>query len=162
MPDRSKNQFTLLYVEDDSNDVFFLKRAFEKKCPGRNFLSVPTGEDAIQYLQGLPPYSDRDKHPIPRLLITDLKMPRVSGFDLLLWLRKHSAFRLLPALVLSSSRHPGDIQRAYSLGVNSYHVKPTDTQELFEVLANLIDYWDRSELPLVDSISAVRRPPEEL
>src|SRR5439155_21926607 len=86
--------------------------------------SVTDGDEALDYLEGKPPFSDRELYPVPRLVLLDLKMPRVSGFEVLSWVRADPALQVMPVVVLSSSSHDVDVRRAYQLGANSYVVKP--------------------------------------
>ena len=84
---------------------------------------VRDGQEAINYLEGEAAYEDREQYPLPDLMLLDLKMPRLNGFDVLSWLRQQPGLKRLLVTVLTSSDHPNDINRAYDLGVNSYLVK---------------------------------------
>src|SRR5579872_4410993 len=106
----------VLLAEDDPNDVFFLRRAFQKAGIKCQILDVSNGQEAIFYLQGKAPYNNRRDHPFPHLVLLDLKMPLMSGFDVLGWLQAHHELVDLPALVLSSSGHEDDRVRARQLG----------------------------------------------
>lgn len=138
----------ILVIEDDANDLFFLKRAFstlEKKC---EMQAVGDGAEAIDYLRGVDDYADRDRFPIPTLILMDLKMPRVDGFEFLSWLRREPGLRLIPVVVFSSSNLPADVRRAYELGANSFVVKLEDNTALPETLRILASYWlDVCETP---------------
>jgi len=95
----------------------------------------------IAYLQGANHFADREQYPLPNLILLDLKMPRLSGFDVLAWLRHEEKCRWLPVIVLSSSNHEADVQRAYSLGANSYLVKPVAFDSLVEIVQAIERYW---------------------
>lgn len=141
------SRLIILVVEDDANDTFLLKRAFEK-----NGIDLPVhvctdGEDAMQYLQGKGRYSDRVKFPFPRVVITDLKMPKASGFDLLEWLLKHPECSLIPRIVLSASAEEKDVTRAYQLGANCYFQKPRSFDELCELVKIANTFWLRAAIP---------------
>lgn len=131
----------VLLAEDDPNDVFFLRRAFQKAKIECRLLDVANGQEAIRYLEGVGPYSDRTNFPFPQVLVLDLKMPLVDGFDLLEWLRTNPDCRELPALVLSSSAHQQDLLRARDLGAREYHVKPSDLAQLTHLAAELAGRW---------------------
>src|SRR3954451_22731786 len=107
---------TILHVDDDSNDIQLFQHACRKAELDFHVESVEDGDDAIGYLRGDPPFSDREQHAIPRLVLLDLKLPRLSGFEVLSWLRKEERYSALPVVVLSSSNHDVDVKRAYSLG----------------------------------------------
>ena len=131
----------ILLAEDDPNDVFFFRRAFQRAEIPCRILDVPNGEQAVRYLEGAAPYNNRSDFPLPNLLLLDLKMPVMSGFDVLEWLRSHPAFAEIPALVLSSSAHEDDISRSRSLGAKDYRVKPADLNQLTQMARELSKQW---------------------
>jgi CheY-like chemotaxis protein len=108
---------------------------------------VRDGQEAIEYLTGRGGFADRSKYPFPNVVITDLKMPRMSGFELLAWIHDHKEFCVIPTIVLSSSKHDKDVSRAYELGVNTYMVKPADFDMLGEMVRLIRDYWSMSIRP---------------
>lgn len=135
------NTSIVLIAEDEENDVVLIKRAFHRAqidCP---LHVVQTGEDAIAYLRGDGPFADREQHPIPSLLLLDLKMPRRGGFEVLTWIRQHVEFNTLAIVVLTSSQESADINRAYALGANSYLVKPANFLSLVEMINRLKEYF---------------------
>jgi CheY-like chemotaxis protein len=95
----------------------------------------------INYLKGEGVFSNRDKHPLPTLVLLDLKMPGVDGFDVLKWLRLQPGLRRLLVVVFTSSDYPGDVNRAYELGANSYLLKPLEFDKLQETARYLQNYW---------------------
>ncbi|RMD93131.1 MAG: response regulator, partial [Calditrichaeota bacterium] len=115
---------TVLIVEDDPNDVLLIRRAFQKAKILNPLQFVNDGEQAVQYLSGLPPFADSEKYPAPVLLLLDLKLPKKSGFEVLEWLQQQNTLHRLPVVVLTSSNQSSDINHAYDLGANSYLVKP--------------------------------------
>jgi CheY-like chemotaxis protein len=132
---------TVLLVEDDENDVFFLQRAFDA-AEVRNPLHVATdGQEAIDYLSGAGKYSDRGRFPVPCLLILDLKMPRKTGMEVLQWKREQPILHCLPTVVLSSSAHRYDIERAYRLGANAFVVKPPSTDARSALARFIKGFW---------------------
>lgn len=130
-------QTTILHVEDDPNDTLLLEHACRKAGIVFDLQAVNDGDQAMDYLRGANAFSDRKKHPMPKLILLDLKMPRVSGFDVLAWLRADDTFRQLPVVVLTSSNHDADIKRAYDLGAKSYLVKPVGFEALVELVKTL-------------------------
>lgn len=137
-------QFNILLVEDEPNDVFLIERAF-RKCNFQHCLhSVNDGEQAVSYLGGTKEFIDRQKYPIPSLILLDLKLPRRSGLEVLAWLRgRHDSLKRLPVVVLTSSKQSSDVNRAYELGANSYLVKPVAFDGLLELVKALNGYWTR-------------------
>ncbi|HLH53494.1 MAG TPA: response regulator [Verrucomicrobiae bacterium] len=136
-----KGSPTILVAEDDPNDVFFLRRAFQRAHVQCQIVDVPNGEEAVKYLQGAAPYNNRSAYPLPNLLLLDLKMPVMSGIEVLEWLKARPAFSEIPALVLSSSDHEDDITRSRILGAKGYHVKPSELNQLTQLARELADHW---------------------
>jgi CheY-like chemotaxis protein len=139
MPGKSNN--TILVADDDQNDVFFLRRAFQKSGLDHSVMHVSDGQEAIDYLRGDANFGDRSRFPLPSLLLLDLKMPKVDGFDVLAWLKGHEVLKTLPVVVLSSSSREDDIQRARSLGADDYRVKPADFDELLVLAQEVASRW---------------------
>jgi CheY-like chemotaxis protein len=131
---------TILHVEDDPNDMLLFEHACRKAGVVFDLQAVSDGDQAIAYLRGSNGFSDRMKHPIPKLILLDLKMPRVSGFDVLAWLRSDELFKQVPVVVLTSSNHDADVKRAYDLGARSYLVKPVGFEALVELVKTLPDF----------------------
>ena len=131
----------ILVAEDDPDDVLLLKRAFRKANVSNPIRVVNDGEAAIAYLDGVGDFGDRDDHPLPALLLLDLKMPRRSGFEVLEWIRSQPGLRRLRVVILTSSRQPGDVDRAHELGANSYLVKPPAFDDLVAMVRELGAYW---------------------
>ena len=149
---------TFLLVEDDENDRALMQEQFKVVPGGICFRWVGDGAEAVRYLQGEVEYADRNKYPIPDVILLDLKMPRFSGFDFLEWLHHRSPDhqRLIPVVVMSSSNDPLDIRRAYALGANSYIVKPVIWKEFKERIKLLGLYWSaHSETPVLPTANAV-------
>ena len=138
--------FPILVAEDDENDALILKRALGQAgavCPVH---FCKDGLAVQAYLRGDEPYG-RNQFASPWMLIIDLKMPRMDGLELLKWLHTHPEFNLIPAVVLTASRHPSDVLEAYRLGARSYFVKPSNYQNLVEMLKLLLNYWELCEKP---------------
>ncbi|HET7649749.1 MAG TPA: response regulator [Gammaproteobacteria bacterium] len=132
---------TILLAEDDQNDVMLIKRAFSKSHVINPIACVENGEEAVAYLSGQGQYADRERHPLPFMMLLDLKLPRLSGHEVLKWLREQPGLKRLPVVVLTSSREPSDINRAYEVGANSYLVKPVVFEEFSTLLKQLQVYW---------------------
>ncbi len=137
-----KNQFTVLLVEDDLNDIFIVKRAFRSARIPNPLQVVTDGEEAISYLRGDGKYADRNAHPLPSLMVMDINMPRLSGFEVLEWVKgKPQPLRRIPIIIVSSSDSPGDINRAYELGANAYMIKPMDYRAVEHLFESITHYW---------------------
>lgn len=131
----------ILVVEDNPDDVLLLQRAFRKANLMNPVHVVPDGQAAIDYLGGTAPYDDRNRYPIPALVLLDLKLPKRNGHEVLQWIRAQPGLRRLPVAVLTTSRESPDINRAYDLGANSYLAKPVDFDALIELVKTLQLYW---------------------
>ena len=132
---------TILIAEDDADDTFLLKHAFSKtglKCELR---FVRNGEEAIAYLQGKAPYDDRETFPEPSLVLLDLKMPMVDGYQVLQWVQTRPELKSLPVLVHSGSVLPQDKERTAKLGAKEYHVKGFTVAERIELFQGLSQRW---------------------
>jgi CheY-like chemotaxis protein len=134
----------VLIAEDDPTDVFLLQRAFAAAQVPATLHVVRDGQEAIDYLEGQDGFSDRSTYPLPDLILLDLKMPRMNGFDVLGWLRQKPGLKRLLVTVLTSSDQPTDINRAYDLGANSYLVKPHGSHDLTELVRRVQRYWFES------------------
>ena len=131
----------ILLAEDQEDEVALIRRAFIKANLLNPLQVVPNGEEAIAYLQGEGKYSRRDEFPLPSLVLLDLKMPRKNGFEVLEWIRQQPGLRALRVVVLTSSDHIPDVNRAYQLGANSFLVKPVDFPHFVEMTDALKGYW---------------------
>ncbi|SDT89951.1 Response regulator receiver domain-containing protein [Verrucomicrobium sp. GAS474] len=127
----------ILVVEDTEDDVFFLKRAL--KAAG---ITIPVqvavdGQQALDYLSYSGAYADRERYPLPFLVLLDLKLPYIMGFDVLRWIRQQPPLADVKVVVLSSSQQEADIQMARTLGCNSYLVKPVTAEKLASLMQSL-------------------------
>ena len=132
---------TVLLAEDDPDDVLLTQMAFEKARLANPLQVVRDGEEAIAYLKGEGIYANRQRFPLPVLLLLDLKMPKVSGFEVLEWLRTRSCLTALPVAIMTSSDHDPDVTGAYELGADSYLAKPPDAEALLALVQRLHAYW---------------------
>jgi CheY-like chemotaxis protein len=135
------NRAPILLAEDDDNDVLFMQIAFKKAGLQNPLISVHDGCQAIEYLSGSGKFADREQFPLPCLVLSDLKMPKVSGFDLLAWLNTRPELAEIPVIVLSSSDQPQDRQRALELGAREYWVKPAQIQVLMKLVEQMRHTW---------------------
>jgi CheY-like chemotaxis protein len=131
----------ILYAEDEENDVFFLQLAFRDAGVTNPLQVVNNGQQAIDYLSGIGAYADRDKHPLPRLVLLDMKMPAKSGLEVLKWIRTTPAFSTLPVIMLTSSSTDADIHRAYIQGANGYLAKPGNPDQMLKMVIAIKDFW---------------------
>lgn len=132
---------TILLVEDEENDVVFMEMALEKAGLISAFQVAEDGAEAIDYLSGQDKFSDRAQYPLPALVFLDLKLPRVMGMDVLTWIRAQPELDMVVVIMLTSSQQRSDIQMACSLGANSYLVKPSNPNELNEIVELVKRYW---------------------
>jgi CheY-like chemotaxis protein len=131
----------ILLVEDREDDITLIRRAFRTAYLNNPLYVVRDGEQAVAYLQGTGRYASRDEHPLPDLILLDLKMPRMDGFELLQWLREQPGINRIAVIVLTSSDQLRDVNRAYALGANSFLVKPTDFQNYINLSKLVNDFW---------------------
>lgn len=143
------SDFTILIVEDLSNDVILLKMALRRAGVHNPVQVVNDGQQAIEYLCGSAIYADRTKFPFPRLIFSDLKMPRMGGFEILAWLKKHPECSVIPLIFLTASSLDEDIKRAYQMGANAYLVKPTKIEDLQEMVKTAFQFWTWCAIPSV-------------
>ena len=130
----------VLHVEDEPSDRLIVSLAFQKSAPHISLHAVVNGEEAISYLGGQGIYANRDLHPMPKLVLLDLKLPRKSGLEVLEWIRSQPGLNGLPVIMLTSSQEPADLDRAYALGANSYLVKSVDLKEMREIVRGVGEY----------------------
>jgi CheY-like chemotaxis protein len=134
-------QIPILVAEDEETDVLLLRYAIRRVGLPHQLIVAQDGQEAIDYLSGEAPYSDRTLHPLPALVLLDLKMPRLTGFDVLAWLQGRPELKKLPAVVLTSSADEADRLRAQQLGAAEYRVKPGDLPGLMKVIQELHTRW---------------------
>ena len=131
----------LLLVEDNEDDVFLMQRALKGACVTNPLFVVEDGQQAVDYLGGTGEFADRDEYPLPGVVFLDLKLPFMSGHDVLAWIRRQKQLESLVVIVLTSSNEASDLSRCYSLGANSYLVKPPTPEQLEELAKAFKWYW---------------------
>jgi CheY-like chemotaxis protein len=130
---------TILYVEDDEHDIFFLKRAFGSQAPDLRIHNVLNAADAMAYLSADGPYADRARFPAADLVVSDVSIPGGSGFQLLAWIRQEPRFAGLPVILLTGSAQQKEIDYAVTAGANFCLEKSTNFDELLaKVRASLL------------------------
>ena len=125
-------QPTVLLAEDDPNDLLFFKRAICKANLAISLQVVENGVEAVKYLMGEDSYADRESYPLPRLIITDIKMPLMNGFELLAWVKQQPDLQYIPVAVMSSSEEAAKRNQATALGASSYLLKSVSFDALVE------------------------------
>jgi CheY-like chemotaxis protein len=132
---------TILYVEDEEDDALFMRMAFKKAGLGGVLRLVRDGREAINYLSGVSGYEDRENFPVPAVVLLDLNLPEVHGFEVLKWIRGQPDYAALPVVIFSSSAKPEDRVRSRELGANEFVEKPMSAVELREVVERLRERW---------------------
>jgi two-component system response regulator len=134
---------TILLVEDNPNDEALTLRALRKNNIQETVVVVRDGAEALDYLFATGPYQDRDPSDLPRVVLLDLKLPKVDGLEVLRRLRAHERTRLVPVVILTSSNEERDLVAGYGSGANSYIRKPVDFTQFSETVRYLGQYWLR-------------------
>lgn len=147
------DKHTILLVEDNSDDEELTRLAFKECKFAYELVVVKDGQDALDYLFAAGKYSARDVCDMPQLVLLDLKLPKVSGLEVLKRVRADERARFLPVVVLTSSREEQDLIDSYSLGANSYIQKPVDFNRFIDAVCQLGLYW----LVLNETVTAGRR-----
>jgi CheY-like chemotaxis protein len=138
---RAKTTAGILIVDDNHEDKYFLVwalKTLDLNCP---IQVLSGGDEAISYLSSKPPFDDRTRFPIPQLMLLDLKMPNVDGFEVLQWLKTQPALDGLHVAVVSGSNRDSDIAKAKELGAEDYILKPNDTLDLVHALREVTFRW---------------------
>ena len=131
----------ILLVEDNQMDVELTLDAFREAHLSNTINVAPNGQAALDYLFGRNEYADRKKYPLPYLILLDLKMPGVDGYEVLRQIKATPLLKRLPVVILSSSKDEGDRALSYDLGANSYLVKPISFDNFMNVIRHIGDYW---------------------
>ena len=132
--------YLILVADDDQNDVFFLQRAFRRVGLDHELVHVADGQEAVDYLAGDPARGTGQRR-IPDLLLLDLKMPKMTGFEVLSWLQTQPSLEDLRVIVLSGSNQPRDIEQAKNLGADDYYVKPVEFDDLMKFVREVDKRW---------------------
>jgi two-component system, response regulator len=135
------NQIEILLVEDNSNDAELTMRALIKHKIVNHIIHLRDGEEALDFLFGTGKYEGRDTENKPRLILLDLKMPKVNGIEVLEKIKVDPALQTIPVVVLTSSKEHPDVEKCYKLGANSYIVKPVEFENFSKAVKDLGLYW---------------------
>jgi len=123
-------QKPILLADDSEDDQVLFKRAIRLAALHEQVVAVSDGAQAIAYLKGAGPYADRDKHPLPRMVVLDLRMPQKTGFEVLQWIKTQPELAGIPVVVIAGTERPDDLKRSYELGAKAFLTKPCKPQEL--------------------------------
>lgn len=131
----------ILLIEDNPMDVILTLDAF-KEAKLKNTINVArSGEEALDYLFGNGKYSDREQFPMPNIVLLDLKMPGIDGFEVLRQIKQTKVLKRIPVIILTSSKEEGDLVLSYDIGANSYLLKPISFNGFVDVVKKIDDYW---------------------
>lgn len=131
----------ILLVEDNPHDAELTMRALSKNGWGDKLLQLENGADALDFIFCRGAFINRKGMPLPKVILLDLKLPKISGFEVLKSLRENKKTRLIPVVIVTSSQEKSDIDEAYKLGVNSYVVKPLDFCDFMNTISHIGLYW---------------------
>ena len=131
----------ILLVEDNPDDEALTLRALKKNNIGNELVVVRDGAEALDFLFCRGSYADRDQHDLPQVILLDLKLPKIDGLEVLRRIRGNESTRLLPVVILTSSKEEGDLALSYDCGANSYIVKPVSFVGFLEVIKQIEGYW---------------------
>jgi len=135
------NEIEVLLVEDNETDAELTIRALKRKNLANNLVWVKDGEEALEFIFATGRYSERKIHDFPKLVLLDLRMPKVDGLEVIHKIKEDERTNKIPIVVLTSSKEDEDIVESYNLGVNSYVSKPVEFDEFGEAVSTLGLYW---------------------
>lgn len=134
-------EIEILLVEDNASDAELTIRALNKKKIANNVIHLKDGAAALDFLFGTGEFKERNINQKPKIILLDLKMPKVDGLEVLRKIKTNELTQKIPVVILTSSRENPDIEKAYSLGANSYIVKPVDFNGFSKAISELGFYW---------------------
>ncbi len=131
----------ILYVEDDEAYAQLMECVLKQSGFTHRMIHLSSAAQAKAYIEGVGEFTDRQRYPLPCLILADLKMPEMTGLEFLDWVRSHSSHRQLPYVILTSSEDLKDIIKAYQLGADSFLVKPPRVPDLVEMVKGMENFW---------------------
>lgn len=137
----STNEIEILLVEDNLSDAELTIRALKKKNLANRLIHLTNGAEALDFLFGKGKYSDRNVSNLPKVVLLDLKMPKIDGLEVLEKIRADQRTKTIPVVILTSSKEDPDIEASYALGANSYIVKPVEFDNFVKAVSDLGLYW---------------------
>ncbi len=137
----ANDEIEILIVEDNQEDAELTIRALTKQHLANKIVHLTDGAEALDFIFGLGNYSERNINQIPKVIFLDLKMPKISGLEVLKSIKSAPRMKMIPVVILTSSAEDPDIKEAYELGANSYIVKPVDFSAFSKTVADLGLYW---------------------
>ena len=135
------NQVEVLLVEDNMHDAEMTIRSLKKVNLANNLVHVKDGEEALDFIFAQGKYADRESTDLPKVILLDIKMPKIDGIEVLRQLKSRESSKAIPVVIMTSSREEQDIINSYQLGVNSYVVKPVDFEGFARAVSQLGLYW---------------------
>lgn len=138
---KAENSVEILLVEDNMSDAELTIRALKKRNLANNLIHLKNGAEALDFIFARGTYEHRDFFNTPKIILLDLKMPKVSGIEVLAKIRADERTRKIPVVVLTSSKEDPDVDECYRLGVNSYIVKPVEFDNFSKAVTDLGLYW---------------------
>jgi len=140
-PKQKREKLVILIADDDEEDRMLTEEALEEIQMASNLQFVEDGEEALNYLHNSGKFTDKNKFPIPHLILLDLNMPKKDGRDVLAEIKQHERLKKIPVVILTTSNSGEDIRNMYSAGVNSYITKPVSYQGMLDAMSSLKNYW---------------------
>lgn len=137
----NEDEIEILLVEDNMSDAELTIRALKKNNLANRLIHLKNGAEALDFIFATGEYAGRNPHLAPKVILLDLKMPKVNGMEVLAKIRADERTKTIPVVVLTSSNEDPDIEKCYALGVNSYIVKPVEFENFFKVVSDLGFYW---------------------
>jgi len=137
----NEKEVEILIVEDNPDDAELAIRALKKSHLANNVTHLIDGAEALDFLFGTGQYIDRDVNNVPKVILLDLKMPKVNGLEVLQRIKSEPLTKMIPVVILTSSAEDPDIKRSYELGANSYIVKPVEFNNFAKIISELGMYW---------------------
>jgi CheY-like chemotaxis protein len=143
-------QKTILLVDDSADNLMLMREALGMAKCIHPLQAVQNGEEAIEYLNGGGPYSDRDKFPMPAVILLDLNMPKIDGFGVLSWVRAQPVIKRLTIIIMTASMRDKDVKCAFDLGASGFLVKPIHLETLAEMMRCLCQWIQINQFPLLN------------